>query len=297
MKNKNLLSVILLVIVITSSLSPALANSQPKVTAEVQSQYSPVPEQPLRLKTFADRVAVKEGEIIKLKVWVESELIDSATVTVFFAEDRLALEGNNSTQVSLPMNSPVTFTFIGKNAGQSNILTYVSGIAKKTNKMITTSQQIKGLEVKGADQWWSKLFSNPLSGVFIGALLTFLTTLLNDYREQRRKKIQRNQWLVANLPAQLEANRLAVLNGRETDSESWMSNLLTEGYYTEIQQMIEQKHDRGDLAQALLEAGFRLRDYEYERSNNRLTSNKQDELAKKLTEVIEKLRKLSLRSG
>ncbi len=286
-----------MVIVITSSLSPALANSQPKVTAEVQSQYSPVPEQPLRLKTFADRVAVKEGEIIKLKVWVESELIDSATVTVFFAEDRLALEGNNSTQVSLPMNSPVTFTFIGKNAGQSNILTYVSGIAKKTNKMITTSQQIKGLEVKGADQWWSKLFSNPLSGVFIGALLTFLTTLLNDYREQRRKKIQRNQWLVANLPAQLEANRLAVLNGRETDSESWMSNLLTEGYYTEIQQMIEQKHDRGDLAQALLEAGFRLRDYEYERSNNRLTSNKQDELAKKLTEVIEKLRKLSLRSG
>lgn len=286
-----------MVIVITSSLSPALANSQPKVTAEVQSQYSPVPEQPLRLKTFADRVAVKEGEIIKLKVWLESELIDSATVTVFFAEDRLALEGNNSTQVSLPMNSPVTFTFIGKNAGQSNILTYVSGIAKKTNKMITTSQQIKGLEVKGADQWWSKLFSNPLSGVFIGALLTFLTTLLNDYREQRRKKIQRNQWLVANLPAQLEANRLAVLNGRETDSESWMSNLLTEGYYTEIQQMIEQKHDRGDLAQALLEAGFRLRDYEYERSNNRLTSNKQDELAKKLTEVIEKLRKLSLRSG
>ena len=281
MKHKKLICIVLLVTAITFPLSPALAESQMQATSEGRE---------LHLETFADRVVVKEGEIINIKAWVESELMDSVTVAVFFAKDRLALKGDDSRKVSLPISSPITFTFTGREVGKSNVLTYVSGLNKETNKMITTSQQIQGIEVRAPAQKWSALLSSPLSGVILGAILTFLTTVLitimTDHLEKRGEKSKRRQWVLTNLPAQLEATSLAVHEGREAKFELWMDKLLTEGYYTELQQLIK-KED----AEKILKTGFRLRDYERDRQETYLdVKERYQDDAEKLSEILDKLR-------
>jgi hypothetical protein len=286
---KTILRIILLTAVINCCFSITPATSQTIKKTEIKPQNSSVIEQPIRVISFATREIVKEGEVIPIKVWVESDIMDSATVTLFFAQENMELKEQNPQLVSLPMNYPVSFTLTNVKEGKYNIYIQISGKNKRTNKTITANQQIKDLEVKSSEQVIVKLFSHPLSGVVIGTLLTYLTTSLSDLRGQRKEERQRKQWIVANLPAQLEANRQAVLKRQKAESESWMSKLLTEGYYSEIQRLEKTKPDEVDLGETLLKVGFDLREYEDKRSNNRLSEKDKEELEKRLKDTIEKI--------
>ncbi len=214
-------------------------------------------------------------------------MMDTATVFILLPKEQLVLQGADSQTVSLPMDAPITFTLTGKFVGRSNVLLYVSGINKNTKEVMTLSQQIDGIEIQALTPWWLKLFSNSLFGVLIGALLTFGTTLVNDYRQSNREKKQRKQWLIANLPAQLEANRIAVEQGKAAQFETWISKLLTEGYYAELRDLAEQKNIQNNLVHSLIEISFCLHDYEHDRTRMRLTKEKQETLASKLSETIE----------
>ena len=75
LQGKYFLGILLGVSVISLTFSPAFAESESQAKPETK---------PLRIETFSDRKTLKEGEEIGVKVWIDSELIDRATVTVFF---------------------------------------------------------------------------------------------------------------------------------------------------------------------------------------------------------------------
>jgi hypothetical protein len=288
---KHLIGIFLGVAAISLPFSPVLAEPQAQVKPETK---------PLRLETFADRKILKEREEIGIKVWIDSELIDRAAVTVFFPQSQLDLKEdlscqdgqkkNSSCEVTLPRNTPVTFAFTGKKVGKFNVLIQVSGQDKKTNKEITERQLIQDLEIQEQAQWWSTLFSNPLLGVVIGGVLTIITTILTNYLQNLWAKSQRRRWVLTNLPAQLEVTYQAVCEGREAGFELWMDKLQTEGYYTELQQFAKQKPGQEDLAERLLKIAFDLRDYERDRKETyQNVKEEYREVADALAQIIRHL--------
>ena len=246
----------------------------------------------LRLQVFADRTKVKVGETINRWVWIESEVIDSANIYIFYAKEKLTFKGKNPLSAALPRNLPITVSFIVKETGNPNILLYSSGVNIKNQQIITSSQQVSGIEVQGSNMWWSSLFSNSLSGVYIGALLTFITTLLNDYRQKSREKIQRKEWIISILPAQMEENRIAVENGKKAQFDSWGNKLIIEGYYTELQTLVKRQPDPQKLVNLLFEVSFLLSDYNQDLANNRSTKRQREDLNNKLLELIGLLKTL-----
>lgn len=265
-----------------------LAKSQAQVISE---------KKPIRIETYADKRLLKEGEEISIKVWIDSELIDRVAVTVFFPKNLLELKDklscqdglkkNSSCEVELPRSIPLTFTFSGISVGKFNLLIQVSGQDKKTKKEITERQLVQDVEVQAQAQWWSKLLSSPLLGVLIGGALTIITTLLTNYLQGWWAKRQRWQWIMTNLPAQLEVTRQAVLQGREAGFELWMDKLRTEGYYTELQHFAKKKRGQENLAERLLNIAFCLRDYERDRNESfRDMKKKYQNLADDLAQII-----------
>lgn len=105
--------------------------------ANITLQASTDVAQSLKLKTFAERTTVEVHDTIDVRVWVESKLLDSAEINIFFAEAQLGLIGDNPRTVMLPMDSPMLLTFMGNAKGESNILVYVSGINKVTKEKMT----------------------------------------------------------------------------------------------------------------------------------------------------------------
>ncbi len=289
LKEKHFLGIFLCVTVISLTFSPVLAESEAQVKPETKL---------LRLETFTDRKTLKEGEEIGIKVWIDSELIDRATVTVFFPESQLELKKdlscqdgvkkNSSCEVELPRSKPVNFAFTGRKNGKFSVLIQVSGQDKKTKKEITERQQIQDIEVQAQAPWWDKLLSSPLLGVFIGGALTIGTTAFTNWLQSKWAKSQRKQWILTNLPAQLEVTRQAICQGRETGFELWMDKLRTEGYYTELQQFARQKPGQENLAERLLNIAFRLRDYERDRKGTyQDVKENYREIAEDLAQIIQ----------
>ena len=107
------------------------AYSQTQANTNSQTQNSVVQKQPLSLDVFIDRMIIKEGESFTGKIWVASEDISSATVTVFFSKDHLQWKDTNvnklASDIPLPMKDPINLLFTGKCIGKSNILIRVSG--------------------------------------------------------------------------------------------------------------------------------------------------------------------------
>ncbi len=135
LQGKYFLGILLGVSVISLTFSPVLAESEAQAKPDIK---------PLRIGTFSDRKILEEGEEIGIKVWIDSELIDLATVTVFFSENLLELnkdlscqdgvQTNSSCEVTLPRNNPVNFSFTGKKVGKFNVLIQVSGENIKTSR-------------------------------------------------------------------------------------------------------------------------------------------------------------------
>lgn len=290
LKGKPLIITFLWFVAISLPFSPVLAESQALVKPKTK---------PLRLETFADRKLLKEGEEISIKVWIDSELIDHATVTVFFPQSQLhmkealscqdGVKKNFSCEVDLPRSTPVNFAFTGRKVGKFSVLIQVSGQDNKTSqKIITERQQIQDIEVQEQAQWWSMLLSSPLLGVFIGGALTIITTLLTNYLQSRWAKRQRRQWILTNLPAQLKVTWQAICQGRETGFELWMDKLRTEGYYTELQQFAKRKPGQENLTERLLNIAFCLRDYEQDRKETyRDVKENYREIANDLAQIIQ----------
>ena len=288
-QEKPLLDIFLWIVAISLPFSPVLAESPAQVKPDTK---------PLRLETFTDRKSLNKGEEIGIKVWIDSTLINRATVTVFFPKSQLELKEdlscqdgrkkNFSCEVNLPRSTPVNFAFIGKKIGKFSVLIQVSGEHTKTKKEITERQQIQDIEVKAQAQWWSKLLSSPLLGVFIGGALTIITTVFTNYLQSQWAKRQRRQWILTNLPAQLEVTRQAISQRRETGFELWMDKLRTEGYYTELQRFATQKPGQENLAERLLKVAFHLRDYEHDRKNFpfKELEVKYGEIAQNLDQII-----------
>ena len=245
----------------------------------------------MRLEIFADRSVVKKKEGVKVSVWVESRLLESGTVTILFAGDQLVLDGAAS--YSLPRDSPIIFALTGKHPGKSNILVRAQGVHKDTQETITASQRLEGIEVQAIASWWSPLSSSSLLGVVIGALLTFGATWVHERRQRRREKAQRQQWVLAHLPALLAFDRTAVHESRETKFESWRSRLLTEGYYAEVEQLTGQHTNLKDLPNKLISIGFLLQDYEDRRVQKRLEPQLQQHLETELDEIIQGIKRLA----
>lgn len=290
MNSKIFLTIVITLVTFSSlSIFPAKSQSLDNSSVSLQTQPNYNQEQAIKIETFADRVTLTKGETLNYKVWVKSNLTDSVTVSVFFAQEQLVLNGKDSQPISLPQTEPVNFTFKAKDTGKLNILTRVSGIDKKTKGLLTKNLVIQGIEIKDPDIWWLNLSSNPLFGVFIGAFLTFGTTLLNDYRLIRKEGKQRKQWIIANLPVLIESDKQAVYKKENTKSEAWLSKLLTEGYYTDLQQLIKNQPDKIDLLKELMEVASDLREYERLREMNRLDQIFQQSIANKLTKTLDKL--------
>ncbi|MDJ0901900.1 MAG: hypothetical protein QNJ55_24180 [Xenococcus sp. MO_188.B8] len=289
LQGKYFLGILLSVSVISLTLSPAFAESETPVKPETE---------PLRIETFSDRKTLKEGEEIGIKVWIDSELIDHTTVTVFFPESQLDLKENLSCQngvkknysceVDLPRSNPVNFAFTGKKKGKFSLLIQVSGENTKTKQEITERQQIQDIEIQEQAQWGSKLLSSPFLGVLIGGVLTIVTTVFTNWLQSSLAKGQRREWIKTNLPAQLELTRQAIFQRRETGFELWMDKLRTEGYYTELQRFARRKPGHEDLAEQLLNIAFRLRDYEQDRKTFPLKELEEEhrEIAQDLEQII-----------
>ena len=105
MKNTGLLLIVVAEIVCVLALG--LTDVQAQDTSNVQVQVSLAQAPPLRLKAFADRAVVKKAERFTVRVWVMSEVVDTADLTIFFAEEHLSLqEGSPTRSVILPMTAP-----------------------------------------------------------------------------------------------------------------------------------------------------------------------------------------------
>ncbi|MEM9274256.1 MAG: hypothetical protein AAGA80_15030 [Cyanobacteria bacterium P01_F01_bin.143] len=292
LKEKYFLSIFLCVIAISLNFSPLLAQSE--IPVQLESKL-------LHIETFSDRKTLKEGEEIGIKVWIDSKLIDLATVTVFFPESQLELNEDLfcqdgvkkklSCEVSLPRSNPVNFAFTGKKLGKFNLLVQVSGENTKIKQEITERLQIQDIEIQAQAQRWSTILSNPLFGVLFGGLLTIGTTAFTNYLQSWWAKRQRKQWIKTNLPAQLEVTRQAILQRKETGFELWMDKLRIEGYYTELQKFAKKQSGHEDLAEKLLNIAFCLRDYERDRKNTlKNVEQEYQDVTSNLTEIINILR-------
>jgi hypothetical protein len=280
----------LVVVAMGSLVSLAALDFQARSLAGEQAQPPATPRQPLRLETFANRLIAKKGESIDIRVWVESTVVDSATVTVFYAHDQLALTtGASSLTVSLPAEGLMTFTFLAQNPGKSNILVHATGIHRETNERVSASGHIQGIEVQPGLLSLGLGFSTSLLGVILGALLTLGTTRLNERRQRHREDAQRRRWVTEDLPAQLASDRAAVLAGRETKFEAWRGKLLSEGYYGELERLAAPHSDLRDLGQQLMEMGLGLQEYEERRLRERLDLPFQRQLADQLADHIGKI--------
>jgi hypothetical protein len=290
MQSKELCTVVLGVAMAFLALLEVASSAQ--VTAEAPSQTPLPPRDPRGLEAFADRLAVKRGEGINIRVWVKSALIESAKGNVFYAGDQLELVGEQPREISISPDFPTTFTLRGKSAGKSNILVLVTGVNKITQELESVSKEIQGIEVQSRVQWATALFSNSLLGVILGALLTLGTSRLNDSGQRRREEDQRKRWVVETLPTYLEFDRTAVLESQESKFESWRTKLLNEGYYTVLEKLTEQRSSLKDLAKALVGVGSHLQNYEDFRLKNRLDPQFQEELAKELAEITSGIKSL-----
>ncbi len=239
------------------------------------------------IEIFADRDVINRGEQINLKVWVNSKEMNSATITIFYADKYLQSvkptpqqKGKVLQNIDLSQKSSGNFTFTGVSTGKYNLYIKVEGTDKKNQKIPPTRLELKGLEVKESESLLWKLLSNSLVGVFLGAILTFVITLFNDYREQNKEKVKRQKLIRSNLLAHLDANLLAVKNGEETWCKELMNLVLKEGYYTEIQNFSTKKNQH--LAQDLLKVSFKLQEYDQEVSRVGVNSDKKENLEGKL---------------
>lgn len=252
------------------------------------------------IEFFADRDVINKGEQVNLKVWVKSQEMNSAIITVFYADKYLQplepkpkQKGIVWQDVDLSQKSLVNFSFTGVSTGKYNLYIEVVGTNKKNQKIPPTRLQLKGLEVKESESFVWKLLSNSLVGVFLGAILTFFFTLFNDYREQNKAKVKRQKLIISNLIAHLEANLLAVKNREKTRHTELMNLFLKEGYYTEIQNFLRQKNE--GLAQDLLKICFNLQEYDQELLAKGFREDKKNYLEKELPKLKDKLEDLKSR--
>ena len=289
LKKKYFLGIFMCVMTISLAFSPVLAESEVQVKPETKL---------LHLETFTGHKTLKEGELIEVQLWIASETIDRANVTVFFPDNQLELKESLfcqdgvkkkkfSCEVILPRSNPMNFSFTGKKAGKFSLLIQVSGENTQTKQEITKRQQIQDIEVQAQVQWWSQVFSNSLFGVLFGGFLTIGTTVFTNWLQNKWAKRQRREWIEINLPAQLEVTRQAILQRRETSFELWMDKLRTEGYYTELQRFAKQQPNQENLAERLLKVAFDLRDYE-----NEIKKFPLRELEEKYRNVAEELTKI-----
>lgn len=291
MKKKRLLCILILIVIVLI-INPIYKKNKALAEPIIQPQQIVSSEKGLHLQAFVDRTKIKVDETIIIRVWLESELIDSATVSIFYVKEKIEPQGTSHRTVSLPMKVPIIFSFTGKDFGNTNVFIHASGINQKNNQSITSSQQISGIEVQEPVKLWSGLISNPLAGVIVGALLTFGIALLNDFSQRSREKAQRKHWVLATLPAQLTTNCIAVNREEKAQFETWESKLLTEGYYTELQDLAGRKHNQKEIARMLVEVSFDLRTYEQHRTQKRLTKEEKENLENKLVEIVNSLEAL-----
>lgn len=247
----------------------------------------------IQMKLFTDRASVRKDETIKVSVWVESKSADPIELQIFFPNQLFTLEGESTRLVTFasdqPTPLPITFALKAKSAGKSNIMVSASGTDKESKERLSAVQQLQGVEVQEGTYSLKTLASNPLAGVFVGALLTFLATHLNDLRQRRKDRTDKRQWLTDTLPAQLQGAALAVTKEQETDFDPLTSKLSTEGYLTELRRLDKKN---GDLITRLMSLNQDLSVYEEARSNERLDDTVRDELAKKLNLLAQELREL-----
>lgn len=295
MKNMCLILIIIVVSMIDFffMLPAFVAHSQQPTLVNPQLQTPSEPEQVLWLNVFVDRTVVQEEENFEVKVWIQSRMVKSGTVTVFFAKDRLQLKGKESVSFSLPMTSPITLAFMGKSGGKSNMFIYVSGINPVTKESITVTHQIDEIEVKAKAPLWSRWSSGPLSGVFVGALLSFVGTFFYEQRQHHKKLNQYKGWITFTLPKKITDACNAIDMGRETKLDSWLDDkLLIKEYSGELQQLAKKYPNLKNLLSKLLGTSRRLQEYEKLRKTNELTQGLKDDLIAKLDEIIEGLSRL-----
>lgn len=246
----------------------------------------------LEIQVYADRAIVKKGEIINIRALVASDLVDSVTFTPTAAENCLELQGKASETVSVPMKEPVKFVVLAKQPGKCNVLLSAEGLSKETQKPILAFSQLEGLEVQASKRPWTTWASHSLTGVFLGSLLTFCVTWINEFRQNKLKESQRRKWLIQTLPILLTENLVAIEQEKSLQIKPWENKLLVEGYYADLQDLITKKEASEDLPSELMRIGFLLRDYEKDRQTNRLTSQNTKEICLRLDRAINSIKKL-----
>jgi len=260
---------------------------------EDQLSRPPTPQDKfLHVTAFSDRSVLKKGEIINVKVLVEAKFIEVVTVTAFFADNQLRLVVQNPQEIHLPIKAPVTFSFISINTGKSNVLIQVEGSSQDGKYHINEIQQIQSIEVQEGSYSLVSLFPASLLGVVVGVLLTLCTTILNDIRQRRKDVAEKRRWVTASLPAQLQADREAVLKRGKAGSDFWKTKLLTEGYYYHLVELVKRRPDQLNLPQELIELASALGEYEERRVKDMLLEREQQSLATRLNEVAQSLRGL-----
>ena len=281
------LAVLALGLVSTAARPQTNSNSDKLAESRDASAHS------IQMKLFADRLTVGKDEAVKVNVWVESKSADDCTLQIFFSEPQFTLQGDNPRVVSFsptsPTNLPVTFILKALRPGKSNILVRASGTDKETKKTLSATQQLQGIEVQEGTLSLKTLTSNPLAGVMVGALLTFLTTSLNDRRLRRKERTEKRQWLTGTLPFQLQRASEAVTNEQKTEFDPLTSKLSTENYFAELGKLSK---NNSDLIRTLSRLSRDLHDYEEARINSRLDHTFRDNLATELNQTAQKLREL-----
>src|ERR1044071_7587828 len=254
MQRPNLPAAFLLGLALTSLAPLAAAPSQGKARPGASPTPTPAKEEKTtqpQLEVFADRATLKVGEDINLTVWVQSQATDSIEVKVFYAAEHLQLVGRDSQIISLPQNAPLMFSLKGLKAGKTNLLVRASGKSKDKNEPLMATQRINGIEVQEQTYSLKSILSNSLFGALFGVLLTFATTYLIDRRQRRKEAMQRKQWLTATLPAQIELHRLAINKSQEIDPEVWLSKMMTDGTYKDLQELTRGRQNFGTLVNDL----------------------------------------------
>ncbi|ETX00315.1 MAG: hypothetical protein ETSY1_11695 [Candidatus Entotheonella factor] len=254
------------------------------VDANTQAQKQPTSQS--KADIFATRTSLKLGEHLHVQVW--SERIANATATIFFAERQLQLEGTRKQPLK---DTTAIFALRALRTGKSNIMVRIEGMDQITQKPVTVSRQIQNIDVQPQINW-SSWFPASLFGVLLGALLTFSATWLHEQRQRRSEALQRHRWLTAQLPALLHADLQAVLNTQQTQFQLWTDKLLAEGYYTDLHDLAQPHANLQDMAQRLMQVSFRLRDYEDQRTRERLSESLQQELAATLADMATSLQNL-----
>jgi hypothetical protein len=249
------------------------------------------PQPSLRLNGFVDRNSLKAGEQFNINAWVESELTDSVAVKISYPQPLLVLSGKREETISLPQSQPLVFTFTGTEVGKANILIRVTGVNKKTGLLLAESQQINAIEIQSRNSYES-LVTSSLLGTLLGALLTLVTTYIAELRQKRNETSKRRLWLTASLPAELERDRLAIGQKQKADGELWTSKLVADGYYKDLQDLTTKTANPGGLVDGLIAISSDLREYEQQRTHDRLVDTFRTELSGKLENVVRQLRQL-----